>query len=134
MFEILICIDVVLLDSLMIKVFEFGVILLGGVDCLVLIDDYKCVCDWFVVEMMVCGYIVLVDVIGNLFGWIDFVGLDVLLVMIGLYLDSQFLGGWFDGVYGVMVVFVVIEMFCVEGKVSCNYVIVDWMNEEGVCF
>ncbi|MTH63962.1 Zn-dependent hydrolase [Paracoccus shanxieyensis] len=134
MSETLTRIDAALLDSLMTKVSEFGATPLGGVDRPALTDDHKRARDWFAAEMTARGYTVLVDAIGNLFGRIDLAGPDAPLVMIGSHLDSQPLGGRFDGAYGVMAALAAIETFRAEGKASCNYVIADWMNEEGARF
>lgn len=128
-------IDADLLHGLMEKVSEFGSTGDGGVDRPVLTDAHKAARDWFRSELTARGYTVLVDAIGNLFGRIDLAGPDAPLVMIGSHLDSQPRGGRFDGAYGVMAALAAIESFRKDGGTPrCNYVIADWMNEEGARF
>ncbi|MBL3607332.1 Zn-dependent hydrolase [Rhodovulum sulfidophilum] len=128
-------IDADLLHGLMEKVSEFGSTGDGGVDRPVLTDAHKAARDWFRSELTARGYTVLVDAIGNLFGRIDLAGPDAPLVMIGSHLDSQPRGGRFDGAYGVMAALAAIESFRKGGGTPrCNYVIADWMNEEGARF
>ncbi|MCE8417226.1 Zn-dependent hydrolase [Rhodovulum sulfidophilum] len=128
-------IDADLLHGLMEKVSEFGSTGDGGVDRPVLTDAHKAARDWFRSELTARGYTVLVDAIGNLFGRIDLAGPDAPLVMIGSHLDSQPRGGRFDGAYGVMAALAAIESFRRDGGTPrCNYVIADWMNEEGARF
>ncbi|OLS53393.1 Zn-dependent hydrolase [Rhodovulum sulfidophilum] len=128
-------IDADLLHGLMEKVSEFGSTGDGGVDRPVLTDAHKAARDWFRSELSARGYTVLVDAIGNLFGRIDLAGPDAPLVMIGSHLDSQPRGGRFDGAYGVMAALAAIESFRKGGGTPrCNYVIADWMNEEGARF
>lgn len=128
-------IDADLLHGLMEKVSEFGSTGDGGVDRPVLTDAHKAARDWFRSELSARGYTVLVDAIGNLFGRIDLAGPDAPLVMIGSHLDSQPRGGRFDGAYGVMAALAAIESFRRDGGTPrCNYVIADWMNEEGARF
>ncbi|MBL3565251.1 Zn-dependent hydrolase [Rhodovulum sulfidophilum] len=128
-------IDADLLHGLMEKVSEFGSTGDGGVDRPVLTDAHKAARDWFRSELTARGYTVLVDAIGNLFGRIDLAGPDAPLVMIGSHLDSQPRGGRFDGAYGVMAALAAIESFRRDvGTPRCNYVIADWMNEEGARF
>ncbi|ANT62461.1 Zn-dependent hydrolase [Salipiger sp. CCB-MM3] len=132
-------IDAALLQALMEKQAEFGSTGDGGIDRPVLTDNHKAARDWFRAELAERGYDVLVDNIGNLFGRIDLAGPDAPLVMIGSHLDSQPRGGRFDGAYGVVAALAAIETWRNEAKArgetpSCNYVIADWMNEEGARF
>lgn len=132
-------IDAKLLGALMDKASEFGSTGDGGIDRPALTDAHKAVRDWFAGEMRARGYGVLVDRIGNLFGRIDLAGPDAPLVMIGSHLDSQPLGGRFDGTYGVVAALAAIETLrndqAARGeKPRCNYIIADWMNEEGARF
>ena len=60
------------------------------------------------------GYRVLVDRIGNLFGRIDLAGPDAPLVMIGSHLDSQPVGGRFDGTYGVVAALAALQTAATE--------------------
>lgn len=132
-------IDAQLLASLMDKVSEFGSTGDGGVHRLVLTDEHKAARDWFCEELRARHYDVLVDDIGNLFGRIDLAGPDAPLVMVGSHLDSQPRGGRFDGAYGVVVGLAAIETWrrkATEAGIAprCNYVVADWMNEEGARF
>lgn len=128
-------IDADLLNALMEKVSEFGSTGDGGIDRPALTDAHRDARDWFRSELEARGYKVLVDEIGNLFGRIDLAGPGAPLVMIGSHLDSQPKGGRFDGAYGVIAALAAIETFRRDGGTPrCNYVIADWMNEEGARF
>ncbi|QCP84144.1 Zn-dependent hydrolase [Cereibacter sphaeroides] len=128
-------IDADLLNALMEKVSEFGSTGDGGIDRPALTDAHRAARDWFRSELETRGYTVLVDAIGNLFGRIDLAGPEAPLVMIGSHLDSQPKGGRFDGAYGVIAALAAIETFRRDGGTPrCNYVIADWMNEEGARF
>lgn len=131
--------DAQLLNALMARQAEYGSTGDGGIDRPVLTDAHRDVRNWFRAELDSRGYQVLVDNIGNLFGRIDLAGPDAPLVMIGSHLDSQPLGGRFDGAYGVMAALAAVESWR-EGyarlglQPQCNYIIADWMNEEGARF
>lgn len=132
-------IDAKLLHALMDKVSSFGNTGDGGVNRPVLTDDHKAARDWLCGEFRGRGYRVLVDQIGNVFGYLDFAGPDAPTVMIGSHLDSQPQGGRFDGAYGVMAGLTAVEAWRAESRdngraPNCNYVIVDWLNEEGARF
>ncbi|EPX86015.1 Zn-dependent hydrolase [Salipiger mucosus] len=128
-------IDAGLLQQLMDKVSEFGSTGDGGVDRPVLTDAHKAARDWFCGELRARGYEVLVDDIGNLFGRLELAGPGAPLVMVGSHLDSQPRGGRFDGAYGVVAALAAVESWRREAEApACNYVIVDWMNEEGARF
>lgn len=72
---------------------------------------------------------------GNIFGCCDGCENDLLLILIGSYLDIQINGGCFDGIVGVLVGF---EFVCSLNDVGYVIwwfvVVVDWINEEGVWF
>jgi len=132
-------IDAGLFQTLMEKVSEFGSTGDGGVDRPVLTDAHKAARDWFISELMARGYTVVIDDIGNLFGRIDLAGPDAPLVMLGSHLDSQPKGGRFDGAYGVMAALSAVESWRASAAAQgiapkCNYVVADWMNEEGARF
>lgn len=128
-----------LLIELMEKVSEFGSTGDGGVDRPALTDAHKATRDWFCAELRDRGYDVLIDDIGNIFGRMDLAGPDAPLVMIGSHLDSQPRGGRFDGAYGVIAGLAAVETWRDHLKAAgaaptCNFVIADWMNEEGARF
>ncbi len=132
-------IDTELLSDLMDKVSTFGSTGDGGVNRPVLTDAHRDARNWFRGEVEARGYDVIVDEIGNLFARIDLAGPDAPVVMIGSHLDSQPFGGRFDGAYGVVCALAVVETLrgscATEGtSPQCNYVIADWMNEEGARF
>lgn len=85
------------------------------------------------------GLSVRIDGIGNMFGILDWAGPDAPTVMTGSHLDSQPRGGRFDGAYGVLAaceaVTAVRARVATEGVVPrCNFVVVNWTNEEGARF
>lgn len=132
-------IDAHLLQTLMENVSEFGSTGDGGVDRPVLTDAHKAARDWLCQEMKERGYTVLIDSIGNVFGRLDLAKHDAPLIMIGSHLDSQPKGGRFDGAYGVVAALAAIEGWrkgCEQNGIvpQCNYVVADWMNEEGARF
>ena len=132
-------IDADLFTALMEKVSEFGATGDGGVHRPALTDAHKAARDWLCDEFRDRGYQVLIDDIGNVFGRIDLAGPDAPLVMVGSHLDSQPNGGRFDGAYGVIAALTAVESWrnFVEEKgvsPSCNFVVADWMNEEGARF
>ena len=132
-------IDAHLLAYLMDKVSEFGSTGDGGVHRLVLSDEHIAARKWFREELRARDYDVLVDDIGNLFGKIELAGPDAPLIMVGSHLDSQPRGGRFDGAYGVIAGLAAIETWrrkAIEAGIvpTCNYVVADWMNEEGARF
>lgn len=76
-----------------------------------------------------------VDWVGNIFVCCFGCNLDLFLVMIGSYIDIQFIGGKFDGCFGVMVGFEVICIFNDFGvEIEVLLEVVVWINEEGLCF
>lgn len=132
-------IDSALFSELMEKVSEFGNTGDGGVNRPVLTDAHKAARDWLCDVLRTRGYDVLIDDIGNLFGRLDLADPDAPLVMLGSHLDSQPFGGRFDGAYGVIVALAAVESWREAARhagitPACNFVIADWMNEEGARF
>lgn len=132
-------IDAALLNALMDKVSEFGATPMGGVDRPALSDAHAAARNWFSAEMAARGYQIRIDAIGNLFGQIDLAGEGAPLIMLGSHIDSQPLGGRFDGAYGVMAALAAIESYrawCSRTgtRPKCNFCVADWMNEEGARF
>jgi N-carbamoyl-L-amino-acid hydrolase len=131
--------DTALFERMMARVSEFGATPMGGVDRMALTDEHGAARDWFSAEMQMRGYQVMVDGIGNLFGKIELAGPEAPVIMVGSHLDSQPLGGRFDGAYGVVAALTAIESYRAEIAArgiaaNCNFVIADWMNEEGARF
>jgi len=132
-------IDADLLTYLMTKVSEFGATPEGGVDRPALTDAHAAARNWFKTELAARGYTAKVDAIGNLYGQIDLAGPGAKLIMLGSHIDSQPLGGRFDGAYGVMCALAAVESYrakCAAEGIApqCNFVVADWMNEEGARF
>lgn len=131
--------DAALLQELMTAVSAFGDTGDGGIDRPALTDDHKWARDWLCGELKSRGYEVLIDDIGNLYGRLNLAGPGAPLVMLGSHLDSQPKGGRFDGAYGVVAALAAVETWRREAAAQgiapqCNYVVVDWMNEEGARF
>ena len=91
--------------------------------------------DWFAGFAGERGWEVRVDGIGNMFALIDMVP-GAPYILLGSHLDSQPLGGRFDGAYGVLAGLHaaerVAERVAAEGAVpEFNLAVVNWFNEEG---
>ena len=91
--------------------------------------------DWFARFATQRGWEVRVDGIGNMFALIDMVP-GAPYILLGSHLDSQPLGGRFDGAYGVLAGLHaaerVAERVALEGTVpEFNLAVVNWFNEEG---
>ncbi|MGO4331784.1 M20 family metallo-hydrolase [Cupriavidus sp. 2TAF22] len=81
------------------------------------------------------GYITAIDPIGNLFIRRPGARPELSPVMTGSHLDSQPTGGKFDGVFGVLAGFEVLETLDDHGVVTERPMeLVVWMNEEGSRF
>jgi N-carbamoyl-L-amino-acid hydrolase len=81
------------------------------------------------------GFRASVDAIGNIF--IRRAGQDATAspVLAGSHLDTQPTGGNFDGIYGVLAAFEVLEAVCDAGVTTTRPLdVVVWMNEEGARF
>ncbi|TDW30064.1 M20 family metallo-hydrolase [Cryobacterium psychrophilum] len=84
------------------------------------------------------GFEVRYDQVGNQFTLVEFVP-GAPYIAIGSHLDSQPLGGRFDGAYGVLAgahaAMRLREAFALEGGIPLyNIVIINWFNEEGCRF
>ena len=93
---------------------------------------------WFADWVEREGYTLHVDGIGNMFGLIEWTP-GAPFVLIGSHLDSQPLGGRFDGAYGVVAALHaarnVDRLVCGGGEAPpFNLAIVNWFNEEGSRF
>lgn len=94
--------------------------------------------DWFAEYAQSAGFEVIVDAIGNQFAkvvWKE----GQPSVLVGSHLDSQPLGGRFDGAYGVISALHVAKFIDQEVKKGAfspnfNLVVANWFNEEGARF
>ncbi|TVQ55009.1 MAG: Zn-dependent hydrolase [Rhodobacteraceae bacterium] len=130
-------VDAALLDALMTEVSRFGATPEGGLNRPALTAEHGQARDWLCATLRERGYAVSVDAIGNVFGVLDLAGPDAPLIMSGSHLDSQPMGGRFDGAYGVVAALAAIEAVRARldpGAARCNFAVADWMNEEGARF
>ncbi|MBU8830320.1 M20 family metallo-hydrolase [Mycolicibacterium goodii] len=117
----------------------FGATENNGVDRQAATPEDKLSRDWFAAFAAHRGWELRVDGIGNMFALVEFVP-GAPYILIGSHLDSQPLGGRFDGAYGVIAALHAAER--VEqrikggtgtdtGEVRYNLAVVNWFNEEG---
>lgn len=118
---------------------EYGATENGGIDRQAGTKEHGQVRDWFVNTATRAGMVVEVDRIGNIYATYQWCGPEAESVLIGSHLDSQPLGGRFDGAFGVIAALhaakAVNEKF--EGRSLSprfNLTVVDWFNEEGARF
>lgn len=110
----------------------------GGVDRQAGTDTDAKTKEWFTTFAKEIGLIVMVDAIGNQFAkskWLE----DKPSILIGSHLDSQPLGGKFDGAYGVIAALYVAKILQEEiskkqWSPNYNLIVVNWFNEEGARF
>ncbi|MEC5180376.1 M20 family metallo-hydrolase [Arthrobacter sp. CG_A4] len=91
--------------------------------------------DWFAAQVRDAGWELRVDGIGNMFGLLEWTP-GAPYVLIGSHLDSQPLGGRFDGAYGVVAALHAarrLDAEVAEGGTAprFNLAVVNWFNEEG---
>lgn len=91
--------------------------------------------DWFAAWVNDAGWELRVDGIGNMFGLLEWTP-GAPYVLIGSHLDSQPLGGRFDGAYGVIAALHAARRLDAEiagggGVPRFNLAVVNWFNEEG---
>lgn len=116
----------------------YGATEAGGIDRQAGTPEHGAVRAWFRSRAEALGMTVTIDGIGNQYAtytWID----AEPSVLIGSHLDSQPLGGRFDGTYGVITALHAaarINDAVSEGRISPghNLTVVDWFNEEGARF
>lgn len=107
----------------------------GGVDRQAATPEDKQTRDWFAAFAAERGWPVRVDSIGNMFALVEWrPGVDYVLV--GSHLDSQPLGGRFDGAYGVIAALHAAARLAErvaqgEPVPRYNLAVVNWFNEEG---
>lgn len=90
---------------------------------------------WFADWISNRGYSLRVDGIGNMFGLLEWTP-GAPYVLIGSHLDSQPLGGRFDGAYGVVAALHAAERLDARVRAGAarppvNLAVVNWFNEEG---
>lgn len=107
----------------------------GGVHRLALSDQDKQARDLFITWLREIELEVTIDEMGNIFGKRSGNNNDLFPVMSGSHIDSQPMGGRFDGILGVMGALEVFRTIY-ENKIETQrpMVIVNWTNEEGSRF
>lgn len=114
---------------------RFGATPRGGLDRLAAGDHDKDARDFLVAEAERRGYTAAVDPVGNIFVTRPGARPDLAPVLVGSHLDSQPLGGRFDGTYGVIAGLEVLRALDDAGVVTPRpIVLADWTNEEGARF
>ncbi|MGV0746111.1 M20 family metallo-hydrolase [Mycolicibacterium sp. XJ870] len=113
----------------------FGATENDGVDRQAATPEDKLSRDWFGAFAAQRGWELRVDGIGNMFALLEFVP-GAPYVLIGSHLDSQPLGGRFDGAYGVIAALHAAERVAdrvteERADVQYNLAVVNWFNEEG---
>lgn len=113
----------------------FGATADNGVDRQAATAEDKLSRDWFADFAAKRGWELRVDAIGNMFALIEFVP-GAPYVLIGSHLDSQPLGGRFDGAYGVIAALHAAQRVATRvadhgTQVAFNLGVVNWFNEEG---
>ena len=107
----------------------------GGVNRPALSNANKAARDKLVEWFRTVGLDVRIDEIGNIFGRREGSNPDAEPVMFGSHVDSQYNGGRYDGVVGVLGALEVIEAFDdADIETDRPLEIVAWSNEEGVRF
>ncbi|WOH18320.1 M20 family metallo-hydrolase [Paenarthrobacter sp. GOM3] len=91
--------------------------------------------DWFGQWIHDAGWQLQVDGIGNMFGLLEWTP-GAPFILIGSHLDSQPLGGRFDGAYGVVAALhaaraIDLEVTATGSAPRFNLAVVNWFNEEG---
>lgn len=113
----------------------FGATANLGVDRQAATPEDKLSRDWFAAFTAEKGWELRVDGIGNMFALIEF-NPGAPYILLGSHLDSQPLGGRFDGAYGVIAGLhaaqQIEERQRIEGELpQFNLGVVNWFNEEG---
>jgi len=107
----------------------------GGVNRLALSDEDKQARDLFVRWLKDLDLEVTIDEMGNIFGKRSGQNSDLAPVVAGSHIDSQPMGGRFDGILGVMGALEVMRTLKEAGIQAVRpIVIADWTNEEGSRF
>lgn len=117
------------------RVAEIGATPQQGVDRQAATEEDRQTRDWFASFAAKRGWEMRVDGIGNQFALVEFVP-GAPHVVLGSHLDSQPLGGRFDGAYGVIAALHAADRIAQRvaagaEKPSVNLAVVNWFNEEG---
>ncbi|MER7012215.1 M20 family metallo-hydrolase [Saccharopolyspora sp. NPDC000359] len=109
----------------------------GGVERQAATPEDKELRDWFAAFAAARGWPVRIDSIGNMFALVEWrPGAD--FVLVGSHLDSQPLGGRFDGAYGVVAALHAADRLAArvarDDPPEHNLAVVNWFNEEGSRF
>ena len=113
---------------------EIGATPGGGVDRLALTDTDKAARDLFIEWCEAAGCTISIDHLGNIFARRQG-KYDRPAVLVGSHLDSQPLGGKFDGAYGVLAgLEIVRSLNDAEITTQAPIEVVNWTDEEGVRF
>ncbi|QIM15451.1 M20 family metallo-hydrolase [Leucobacter insecticola] len=107
----------------------------GGVDRQAATAEDRLTREWFRGFAEARGWEVRVDGIGNQFALLEFVP-GAPHILLGSHLDSQPLGGRFDGAYGVIAALhaadrIANRVAAGEPRPTVNLAVVNWFNEEG---
>lgn len=107
----------------------------NGVDRQAATSEDKMTRDWFALFARNAGWELKVDSIGNMFALIE-LRAGAPYILLGSHLDSQPLGGRFDGAYGVIAGLHAAKKIQErwnreEGRPAYNIGVVNWFNEEG---
>lgn len=114
---------------------EIGATEAGGVNRPTLSAENKIARDRLVEWFKAAGLEVTIDEMGNIFGRFNGRNPDRDPVLVGSHVDSQYYGGRFDGVIGVLGGLEIIETLDDVGiKPERPIEVVSWSNEEGVRF
>lgn len=114
---------------------KFGATPLGGVGRLALSDEDKQARDLFVEWCREADMTVRIDQMGNIIARREGTDPEAAPVMTGSHLDSQPLGGKFDGAYGVMAGLEVVRAMNDANIVTRAPIeVVNWTDEEGCRF
>lgn len=135
-----IAVETSLLKSMMDAISAYGATEAGGLNRQAGSAAHGEARDWFCAQLTKRGYQIRIDAIGNLYGVLRQPGSGPRpTIMVGSHLDSQPFGGRFDGTYGVIAAFAAVEAVRSEAErtgktLDVDFIIVDWMNEEGARF
>ena len=114
---------------------KFGATPAGGMNRLTLSDEDRMARDWFVAACKAVGCSVTVDDVGNIFARRPGTGNSRPPIAMGSHLDTQPMGGRFDGIAGVLCGLEVLRTLHAAGHTTTSPLeVIDWTNEEGSRF